>query len=61
MDLVDHRWLGDEPHDSHGAVAGRAREPIDFEICWSRVTQLRVVSVGASRGAGTIASGVRFR
>ena len=29
-----------------------------LKICWSRAAQRRVASVGASRGAGTIANGV---
>jgi len=30
-DLVDHRRLRDARHDPHGAVAGRAREGVDFK------------------------------
>jgi hypothetical protein len=30
-DLVDHRGLGDEGDDPHRAMAGRARERVDFE------------------------------
>jgi len=62
-DQVDHRRLGNAGHDPHGAGAGGAREGVDFkELLQQRrrwaLAQRRVDSVGASRGAGTIAGGI---
>jgi len=61
-DLVDHRRLGADGDETHRAVAGGAREGIDCEDLLQQrrrraFTQRRLASVGASRGAGTMAGG----
>ena len=62
QDLVDHRRLRDERDEAHHAVAGRAREGIDFadlrqERRRRAYAHRRLASVGASLGAGTITGG----
>ncbi|WP_439643985.1 hypothetical protein, partial [Gemmatimonas sp.] len=61
-DLIDHRRLGEERDDPHGAMAGRARERVDLEELLEErrreaFAQRRAASGGASRGAGLMAGG----
>jgi hypothetical protein len=61
-DLVDHRRLGDERDEAHRAVAGRARQRVHLnDLLEARrrraFAHWRLASVGASRGAGTMAGG----
>jgi len=57
QDLVDHRRLGDARDDPHGPAARRTREGVDREDLLEEAAHRRVASVGASRGAETIAGG----
>ena len=62
-DLVDHRPLGNERDEAQRAVAGGTRERVVLEDLLEQrrrraFAQRRAASVGASRGAGTIAGGV---
>jgi len=56
-DLVDHRRLRDARHDPHGAVAGRTCGGIDLEDLLEQRRPAAAASVGAIRGAETVASG----
>ena len=61
-DLVDHRRLRDERDEAHDAVAGGIREGVDLEELLEQrrrraFAHRRLASVGASRGAGTMAGG----
>ena len=61
-DLVDHRGLRDERDAAHDAVAGGTREGVDLEDLLEQrrrraFAHRRLASVGASRGAGTMAGG----
>jgi hypothetical protein len=61
-DLVDHRRLGDERDEAHRAVAGRTRERVDLNELLQEgrrraFAHRRLASVGARRGAATMAGG----
>ncbi|WP_434481137.1 hypothetical protein [Gemmatimonas sp.] len=56
-DLVDHRRLGDECDDAHGAVAAGTRERVDLEDLLKQGRPPADASVGASGRAGTITGG----
>ena len=61
-DLGDDRCLGDAGDDPHRAVTGGTRERVDREALLEQrrrraYAHRRLASVGASRGAGTRASG----
>jgi hypothetical protein len=64
-DLVDYRRLRDEGDDAHRAVAGRrARERVHCEHLLEEgrrraFAHRRLASVGARRGAGTMAGGAQ--
>ena len=57
-DLIDHRRLRDEGDDPHRAVAGRAREGVDFkDLLQERRPPAAGLGGRECRAAGTIGGG----